>query len=190
MDANRIATVPNAISFARILLIPAFVALLLHQSTQTAGLVLLVFVVSTDWVDGYIARRTGQVSTLGKVLDPVADRLAIAAALITLVVRHAFPLWAALTILVRDGLLLLAGLALLAGRGRRIDVRFIGKVATFALMAGVPLVSWGSFGLPLAASARAVGWFAYGVGILEYYVAAFLYAADMRSRPAPRAPAL
>ena len=68
-------------------------------------------VVATDWVDGTIARRTGQVSELGKVLDPVADRLAIAAGLIALVVRGAFPLWAAALILVRDVAVLVAGAA-------------------------------------------------------------------------------
>jgi len=177
--SRRVLTIPNAISFARILLIPVFVTLLLHHGSQLAGLLLLGFVVSTDWVDGVIARRTGQVSELGKILDPVADRLAIAAALITLVVRDVFPLWAALLILVRDVLILVAGLVLLA-RGGRIDVRFIGKVATFALMFGVPVVAWGNFGFALAHAALALGWIAYAVGIVEYYVAAVLYAFDLR----------
>src|SRR5438552_18480700 len=97
---DRIATVPNVVSFFRILLIPVFVVLLLHHGTEAAGLLLLGGVVATDWVDGYIARHAGQVSNLGKLLDPVADRLAIAAALVTLVLRHAFPLWAALLVLV------------------------------------------------------------------------------------------
>ena len=66
-------------------------------------------VVATDWVDGSVARRTGQVSELGKVLDPTADRLAIAAGLIAFVVRGVFPLWAALLILVRDVVVLIAG---------------------------------------------------------------------------------
>src|SRR5438128_11846186 len=78
---DRIATVPNLLSAIRILLIPVFVLLLLRHGTEGAGLVLLALVVATDWVDGQIARRTGQVSNLGKILDPVADRLALAAAL-------------------------------------------------------------------------------------------------------------
>jgi cardiolipin synthase len=177
--SRRVLTVPNLLSFARILLIPAFVLLLLHHGTEAAGLVLLGVVVATDWVDGTIARRTGQVSELGKWLDPIADRAAIGAALITLVVRSAFPLWAALLILVRDGLILLAGTVLLA-RGKRIDVRYIGKVATFSLMFGVPAVAWGNFGLPLGAAARALGWISFGVGIVEYYVAGALYVSDFR----------
>ena len=180
MATRRVLTVPNVLSFARILLIPVFVLLLLHHGTELSGLLLLGFVVSTDWVDGVVARRTGQVTELGKWLDPIADRAAIAAALVTLVVREAFPLWAALLILVRDGLVLMAGMVLLARR-RRIDVRFIGKVATFSLMFGVPAVAWGNFGLPLAAAARALGWIAFGIGIVEYYVAAVLYAFDLRA---------
>src|SRR5947208_15766326 len=95
-SVDRVATVPNLLSLIRILLIPVFVTLLLHHGTEMAGLLLLGAVVSTDWIDGYLARRTGQVSNLGKILDPVADRLAIAAALVALVARDAVPLWAAL----------------------------------------------------------------------------------------------
>jgi cardiolipin synthase (CMP-forming) len=180
MSSNRVLTVPNLISFARILLIPVFVLLLLNDGTERAGLLLLGFVVSTDWVDGQIARRTGQVSELGKILDPVADRLAIAAALVTLVVIGAFPLWAALLILVRDAAILIAGIALLR-RGIRIDVRVIGKVATFSLMFAVPAIAWGNLGLGLDATALALGWIAFVVGIVEYYVAAGMYVGDIRA---------
>ena len=179
MATRRVLTIPNALSFARIALIPLLVWLIVNEGTEGAGLLLLTVVVSTDWVDGTIARRTGQVTELGKLLDPIADRMVITAALIALLVRGAFPLWAALLIIVRDLLILVAGLILLA-KGRRIEVRFIGKVATFALMMAVPLVAWGHFDLPLAAAATAVGWVAYGFGIVEYYVATVLYVRDFR----------
>ena len=94
--------------------------------------------VATDWVDGMVARRTGQVSELGKVLDPVADRLAIAAGLIALVVRGAFPVWAAALILVRDVRGPGGRRVRLLARHVRLDVRFIGKVATFCLMIAIP----------------------------------------------------
>src|SRR5438552_18552602 len=90
--SSAILTVPNLLSFLRILLIPLFVLLLLHHGSELAGLLLVGGVMSTDWVDGYIARRTNSVSELGKLLDPVSDRLAIAAALIALLIRHALPL--------------------------------------------------------------------------------------------------
>ena len=178
---SRILTIPNAISALRILLIPVFVALILHDATTGLGIVVFGAVVATDWVDGTIARRTGQVSELGKVLDPVADRLAIAAGLIALMVAGAVPVWAGLLILVRDVAVLVVGIALLAGkRHLRIDVRFLGKLATFALMVAIPCIAWGSQDLPLAAAGAAVGWIAYAVGIVEYYAAAFLYVGDIR----------
>jgi len=178
---DRIATVPNLLSLLRILLIPVFVWLILQEGTEAAGLVLLVVVVSTDWVDGYIARHTGQVSNLGKVLDPLADRLAIAAGLIAVVIAGAFPLWAALLVLVRDAVVVVVSIVLLARARIRLDVRWIGKTATLALMAGIPLASWAGFDLPGATLAGIAGWSLYAVGIVLYYVAAGWYARDIRA---------
>jgi cardiolipin synthase len=176
---DRIATVPNLLSLIRILLIPVFVLLLLHHGTEMAGLLLLAGVVSTDWVDGYLARRFGQVSNVGKVLDPVADRLAIAAALIAMVVREAVPLWAALLVLIRDGVVLIAGAVVLARYRVRLDVRWIGKAATFDLMWGIPLIAWGNFELFLHRIAEPVGWALFTIGIVLYYIAAVIYAFDL-----------
>ena len=176
---DRIATVPNLLSLIRIALIPVFVLLLLHHGTEEAGLILLAGVVATDWVDGYVARHTGQVSNLGKLLDPVADRLALTAALVTLVVRDAFPLWAALLVIVRDILILVAGAILLFRSRVRLDVRWIGKAATLDLMFGIPLIAWGNFGLALHGAARAAGWVFFDVGIVLYYVAAVIYGFDL-----------
>src|SRR5207247_5199516 len=78
-SSSRVVTIPNPISAARIASIPVFVLLILDHDTTTAGLILFAIVVATDWIDGVVARRTGQVSDVGKVLDPVADRRAIAA---------------------------------------------------------------------------------------------------------------
>jgi cardiolipin synthase len=176
-----VATLPNAISLLRILLIPLFVVLIVDHDTTTVGLVVFAGVVATDWVDGTIARRTGQVSELGKILDPVADRLALAAGIVALAVRGVLPGWAAALILVRDAVVIAAGLVVLVRRHARIDVRWIGKVATFSLMVAVPAISWGALDLPLAAAAAAVGWVCYAVGIVEYYIAAAVYARDVRA---------
>jgi cardiolipin synthase len=176
---DRIATVPNLLSFIRILFIPVFVLLILHHGTEEVGLLLLGAVVATDWIDGYVARHTGQVSNLGKILDPVADRLAITAALLAMVARHAFPLWAALLVIVRDGLILIAGAALLAAFKVRLDVRWIGKTATFGLMVSIPLIAWGNFGLFLHRAARDVGWVSFWASIILYYAAAVIYAFDV-----------
>lgn len=179
-SSSRVLTVPNGISAARIALIPVFVALIIDHETTTAGLVLFAIVVATDWVDGTIARRTGQVSDVGKILDPVADRLAIAAGLIALVLRGIFPLWAAAAILARDLTVLLVGAIALLRSDVRVEVRWIGKLATFSLMAAIPMVSWGNLALPLAAAATVCGWAAYTVGIVEYYIAAWAYLGDIR----------
>ncbi|MDH4111422.1 MAG: CDP-alcohol phosphatidyltransferase family protein [Actinomycetota bacterium] len=177
--SSRLLTVPNLISALRIAAIPVFWVLIVDDDTTAWGIVLFGVVVATDWVDGTIARRTGQVSELGKVLDPLADRLAIAAGLIALVVRGAFPAWAAGLILARD-VAVLAAWAVLATKGFRLDVRWIGKVATFELMIAIPAVSWGTLGLWPAGAALAIGWPVYALGIVEYYIAAAAYAADLR----------
>jgi cardiolipin synthase len=185
-SARRVLTIPNAISLFRIAMIPVFFVLIVDADTTTAGLLVFAGVVATDWVDGSIARRTDQVSELGKVLDPVADRLAIAAGIVALAVRGVFPVWAAVLILARDVVVLLVGLVVLARRRVRIDVRWIGKVATFSLMVAVPSIAWGQLGLPLAAAATTVGWVTFTAGIIEYYVAAFAYAGDARTALASR----
>jgi cardiolipin synthase (CMP-forming) len=178
--SSAIATVPNALSVARILLTPAFVWLIVDRDTTFIGLLLFGLVVSTDWLDGYVARRTGRVSDVGKLLDPTADRLAIAAGLVALVVRGAFPFWAALLILVRDLAIVVVGVLLLVTWKVRIEVRFVGKVATFSLVVAIGLIAWGNLGYPFPSAAGAVGWVIYAVGIVEYYVAAVLYAGDLR----------
>jgi cardiolipin synthase len=178
--SSRVLTLPNLISFLRILLIPVFFVLITDDDTTTVGLILFSLVMATDWVDGTIARRTGQVSELGKVLDPVADRLAIAAGIIAVVIRGVFPLWAAIVIIGRDLAVFAAGAYLLTRRHVRLDVRWIGKTATFSLMVAVPAVCWGALNLPLAAASTVIGWTLFTVGIVEYYVAAIAYARDVR----------
>jgi cardiolipin synthase (CMP-forming) len=179
-DRERVLTIPNAISFVRIALVPVFAWLIVHPDTTATGLVVFVTVLATDWVDGVVARATGQVSAVGKVLDPLADRIAIAGGLIALVARDAFPLWAAVPILVRDALVLVAGTVLLAGKSARVDVRNVGKVATFALMAAIACIAWGTLGYALAPAFLACGWVLYAVGLVETLVATALYASDAR----------
>jgi cardiolipin synthase (CMP-forming) len=177
---RRVVTIPNLLSLVRILLIPLFVLLLASPDTRLAGFLLLGGVVGTDWVDGAIARRTGQVTELGKLLDPLADRLALGAALITFVVIDVFPLWGAALILGRDAVVLGAAIVLALTKGPVIEVRTMGKYATFTLMWGIPLVAWGNAGLPMDDLMLALGWLWFPVGTIEYYAAAVLYAIDLR----------
>ena len=184
--SDRVLTVPNLLSFLRIAAIPVFVILLLDENTRLWGFLVLGLVQATDWVDGYIARRYGQVSELGKVLDPLADRLAVGAALITFVVADLFPLWAALLVLVRDGLVLLAAGVIALTGGPRIEVRRIGKIATFTLMWGIPMIAWGNAGLPFHDAVLVHGWIWFAVGYLEYLAATWLYVLDLRRAYAGR----
>jgi cardiolipin synthase len=178
--SSEILTLPNALTAVRIAAIPLFVWLTTREDTRLLGVLVFAVVAGTDWVDGYIARRTGRVSELGKLLDPVADRLAIAAALLTFALVGIFPFWAALLILLRDVAVLLGGAAVLWGRDLRIDVRGIGKVATFSLMAAIAWIAWGNAGGPLGDVLLVGGWLAFAAGIVEYYLAAGLYAIDVR----------
>jgi cardiolipin synthase (CMP-forming) len=184
--SSAVITVPNILSAARIASIPIFCWLSANEGTRLWGILLFAVVVSTDWVDGYVARRTGQVTELGRILDPVADRLAIAAGLLTFAISGIFPFWAALLILVRDVAVLLGGAVLLWGREIRIDVRGIGKLATFSLMAAITWIAWGNAGGPLGDVLLVGGWLGYTVGIVEYYLAAGLYAIDVRDALADR----
>ncbi|HET6792087.1 MAG TPA: CDP-alcohol phosphatidyltransferase family protein [Actinomycetota bacterium] len=184
--SSAIVTVPNILSFARIATIPLFCWLAANERTRVWGILLFALVVSTDWVDGYVARRTGQVTELGRILDPVADRLAIAAGLVTFAIAGIFPFWAALLILLRDVVVVLGGAVLLWGRNIRVEVRGIGKIATFSLMAAIAWIAWGNAGGPLGDVLLVGGWLAYVVGIVEYYLAAGLYAIDVRDALADR----
>lgn len=183
---DRVLTLPNALSAARIALIPVFVWLIVDRDTTFGGLILFGVVLSTDWIDGAIARATGQVTELGKLLDPVSDRLAIAAGLIALIVRDAFPLWAALPILVRDAAILVAGVVLLSARGAKIEVRYLGKVATFGLMTAIGCIAWGNLGYAFAPAFLACGWVFYTVSVVESSVATVLYVGDLRRAIAGR----
>ncbi len=184
--SSAILTVPNALSLTRIVLIPVFCWLAANERTRLWGIALFAVIVSTDWIDGYVARKTGQVSELGRILDPVADRLAIAAGLLTFAISGIFPFWAALLILVRDLAVLLGGAGLLWGRDIRVEVRWIGKIATASLMAAITWIAWGNAGGPFGEVLLVGGWLAFVVGIVEYYIAAGLYAIDVRDALAAR----
>lgn len=178
--SRRILTWPNLISAARIAAIPVYTSMIVDRDTTFAGLILFGLVCVTDWVDGYVARRTGQVTELGKLLDPVADRLAVACGLIALLLREAFPLWAASLIVGRDALLLLVGVVAFLARRVRIDVRRIGKRATLLVMLSIGGVSWGTLGYAFAPAFGVFGWACFVPGIVGAYIAAFLYLGDLR----------
>jgi len=89
-------------------------------------------------------------------------------------------MWAAVLIIGRDVIVLVAGAYVLSRYRVRLDVRWIGKVATFSLMVAVPSIAWAALALPVGPAAFVIGWAAFAVGIVEYYLAGWVYARDVR----------
>jgi cardiolipin synthase len=137
MTDQGVLTVPNAISVVRLLSAPVFCWLLFNDE-RVAAFVLLAVLGGTDWVDGWIARRFDQGSEVGKVLDPVADRLLLLTAVIALMIDGAVPLAVGIAVLFREALVSAASLVLAALGAARIDVQWVGKAGTFALMFALP----------------------------------------------------
>jgi cardiolipin synthase len=173
-----ILTLPNAISFVRICLVPVFLWLLFGRDDPAAAGLLIGVVGSTDWVDGYLARRLHQVSEVGKVLDPLADRLAVAAAVIGGWIAGVLPPWFATAIIAREILVGTGALLLAARLKAKLDVRYLGKVATFVLYFAIP-----SFFVYAGGWSEVFHWVAWSLGIaglVLYWIVAFQYVADMR----------
>lgn len=140
---DRIITAPNIITFIRLLLLPVFLFLLLCTNYQVPALVIYAIAASTDCIDGQVARRTKQVSKLGKLLDPIADRLFIAVGVIAIYILGRLPIWIPIYLIVRDVILLLGGKYLLYRLGKVPPVVYVGKFATAFLMVGFCLLLLG-----------------------------------------------
>ncbi len=136
---ERIWTVPNLLSAGRLGLIAVFCWLLFGPDDRIAAAAALAVAGATDFVDGYVARRFNQVTMLGKVLDPTADRVVVVTGVIAITVYGAVPVWLAVLVLAREVLVSSAVLALAALGARRIDVLWVGKAGTFGLMGCFPL---------------------------------------------------
>ena len=189
-------TLPNLLSAVRLAGVPVFLWLVLGPEADGWALGLLVVSGFTDWLDGWLARRLGQTSVLGQVLDPVADRLYILAVVVGLALREVIPWWLAVSLPLRDALMWLL-VPMLRTRGySALPVHFLGKAATFNLLYAFPLLLLGDGEGTVAALAQVFGWaFAiWGVGL--YWWAGVLYAWQVRKllltterRPRPARPA-
>src|SRR5215470_18377943 len=170
--ADRIVTLPNVISVLRLACVPLFVWWL-ADGRLLAAAALLAVLGATDWVDGWIARHFDQGSNLGKVLDPVADRILLITAGIALVVQGSVPLVVGILVLVRELVVSIGVLALAAAGARRIDVQWVGKAGTLALMFAFPLFLWADAISGNAADVvLAAAWFMAVCGLgLSYYAA-------------------
>ena len=180
-------TTANKITILRILLIPFFVVEALYY-VKTGNevhrlLAILSFAVAAicDGVDGYIARHFNQVSTLGKVLDPLADRLLLGVGVIAILVDGAVPAWIAWITIVREVGVSLGVIVLAALGAKRIDVQWAGKAGTLALMFAFPMFLGGHapdlafFGLHWARLCRALAWCFVIPGLVLSWYAALTY---------------
>jgi len=191
-SADRVWTIPNALSVVRLIGIGVFLWLVLGPEQDEIAFAVLVVSGATDWLDGYLARRLGQYSRLGELLDPVADRLYIFAVVLGLALRHLVPWWVAVILPLRD-VLMWTLIPLLRTRGySALPVHFLGKAATFSLLYAFPLLLLTDGDGVLAMLCRVLGWsFAiWGIGL--YWWAGVLYALQTRQLlrtvpPLPRA---
>ena len=175
-ETERVLTLPNVLSFIRLLGVPVFLWLLLARQYDRLAVAALFFLGATDWVDGYLARKWNQRSKLGQVLDPFADRMYILATLIGLAIRGIIPWWMVLLLIARDAIMAAVVFPLLRTRGFiTLPVHFLGKAATFCLLYAFPMVLLGAGDEPWALWCRVTGWaFAlWGAGL--YWFAGLMY---------------
>ncbi|MGC2241626.1 MAG: CDP-alcohol phosphatidyltransferase family protein [Acidimicrobiia bacterium] len=180
-SSSRILTIPNVVSFVRLLGIPVFWWALLADDNVALAAWLVFFIGWTDWIDGYLARRLDQVSDLGKALDPIADRLLIASALVGGLIAGVLPVWFAWGTIAREVLVGLLAITLAARGGGTIAVRYVGKVATFLLYGAIPAFYLAEANV-LEALMRPLAWVTGIAGLILYWYVAVLYIGDSRAK--------
>lgn len=182
-QAERVFTIPNMISFARLAGVPVFLWLVLGVRSEAGdwwAVGLLMAAGLSDWLDGKIARAMNQQSRLGELLDPAADRLYIVSTVIALAVRAIIGWWLVAILAARE---LVLGVVLLALRRRGygpLHVSFVGKAATLNLLYAFPLLFLGSHQTSYAVVARVFGWAFALWGTALYWWAAVLYVEQAR----------
>jgi cardiolipin synthase len=179
---DRVVTIPNALSVARLVGVPVFLWLVLGPHADAWAVAVLIASAATDWLDGKLARALHQQSRLGEALDPAADRLYIAATLVALAVRGIIPWWLFALLVVRE-LVVAGALGLLKRRMGfgALQVSFAGKTATLCLLYAFPLLLLGTYAGTWAEIARIIG-SAFAVwGTALYWWAAALYLTQTRA---------
>ncbi|MBU2665608.1 CDP-alcohol phosphatidyltransferase family protein [Actinoplanes bogorensis] len=174
--SNRIWTIPNVISFIRLLGVPLFLYLLLGPQNDVAAVIVLAIGGTTDWVDGFVARRMNSVSRLGEILDPFADRLYILATLIGFTVRGVVPYWLTGALLLRELVIAIALLVLRRnGYTAALPVHYVGKTGTFVLLAAFPVILLAEAVPAIDGWAGPLGWGLAWWAVGLYWAAGVLY---------------
>jgi cardiolipin synthase len=174
-------TIPNLFTLFRLLCLPLFLYVLFVLDNPVAAALLLGALSATDWVDGYLARRLGQVSEFGKVFDPTVDRLLFIVAITAVIVDGAIPIGFAVAVLVREVLVgSMMVIATVVYKMPRIDVNYLGKVATALLMFAVPGFLIGSSGESYADLFQFASWFVAIPGLILSYWTGIAYIPQVR----------
>lgn len=173
-DTDRVFTVPNIISFIRLLAVAVFGWLIL-DSQDVAAVILLAVSGATDWLDGYLARTMKQRTALGAKLDPVADRLYILVAIVALSVRGIMPWWLLAILVARDVMLVLLMPSLRRSGVLALPVNFVGKAATMCLLLALPLILLAVTLMLEASFLSWIGWLLAVLGAALYWWAGGIY---------------
>ncbi|TVR27791.1 MAG: CDP-alcohol phosphatidyltransferase family protein [Ilumatobacter sp.] len=180
-ERDSIATIPNLVTLVRLLCLPIFLYLLFGVENRAAAAWTLGALGATDWVDGYLARRLGQVSEFGKKFDPTVDRLLFIVGLAAILVDGSMPVWFGVAVLVRE---LVVGGAVAVGTlvygMERFDVTFLGKTATLLLMFAIPGFLLGASDFPGAGGFQIASWILGVPGLVLSYYTAMVYVPQIR----------
>ena len=180
-EVDSVLTIPNLFTLLRLLCLPLFLYLLLERGDRAAAGWLLFVLGCTDWVDGYLARRLGQVSEFGKKFDPTVDRLLFIVALLAIIYDDAAPRWFCIAVLARE---LLVGVTIAVAtvffKMARFDVTFLGKAATFLLLGAIPAFVIGSSDFPAHAAFTVLGWLVGIPGLVLSWYTAIRYIPQIR----------
>jgi cardiolipin synthase len=171
----RLVTLPNFLSALRLVAAPVFLWLMFGHHDQLLSAYVLAGVAATDWLDGFLARRLGQVSSVGKVLDPVADRVLLAVGMVAILVAGAIPIWIGVAVLVREALVSVGVVVLALLGAARVEVVWVGKVGTFVLMFALPLFLAGHSISSWRTPAETAAWTLGIVGLALGWCAAVTY---------------
>ncbi|MDA8301823.1 MAG: CDP-alcohol phosphatidyltransferase family protein [Actinomycetota bacterium] len=185
---DRVLSLPNAVTTVRLVLIPVFVWLLAEPRRRGwfAAAVLLGALGMTDGLDGQLARRLGQVTNLGKVLDTVADRVLLATAVVGTLAVGAVPVGIAVATIAREGVVATSAMVLALAGAPRIDVVLLGKAGTFGLMCAFPLFLAGSSTVGWHHVATVLAWVAAVAGLALAWASLAVYAPRARAAVANR----
>lgn len=164
----------------RLLGVPVFFWLIVGPQRDGLALIVLVVSAATDWLDGFLARKLKQFSRLGELLDPLADRLYVFAAIVALYIRDVLPVWILIALVLRDALLSLLLIYLKRFGITGLPVHFVGKAATMNLLYALPLLLLSTFQGVIGQAAHIIGWAFLIWGVSMYWYAAWLYFDQVR----------